>query len=186
MVVEQKKLSVKEFEAQLEAGSDRLLELFDGEVIEKLPTEVHGFIVAKIISVLFLFVEQHKLGYLVTETRHRLPDDQHNSLLPDISFIADQERELVSHGPIPQMPDLAVEVKPPDDTYKQMRAKAAYYTANGTKLVWLVYPEKQIVEVYQPGKADIQILVTSDTLSGGDVLPGFELKVSEIFPKQEK
>lgn len=61
-----------------------------------------------------------------------------------------------------------------------MRECADYYLWHGTRMVWLVYPEKRIVEVYQPN-ADVQILLETDELTGGDVLPGFMLAVSVIF-----
>ena len=51
---------------------------------------------------------------------------------------------------------------------------------HGCPIVWLVYPEKRIVEVYQHGK-DIDLLVAGDTLSGGEVLPGFSLAVEALF-----
>ena len=51
---------------------------------------------------------------------------------------------------------------------------------HGCPIVWLVYPEKRIVEVYQHGK-DIDLLVAGDTLSGGEVLPGFSLAVEVLF-----
>ena len=47
-------------------------------------------------------------------------------------------------------------------------------------MVWLIFPEKRLVEVYQP-EADIEILNENDTLNGGDVLPGFTLAVKDIF-----
>ena len=50
-------------------------------------------------------------------------------------------------------------------------------------MVWLIYPEKRIGEVYQPGK-DIDLLVAVDTLSGGEVLPGFTLAVEVVFGEQ--
>lgn len=81
------------------------------------------------------------------------------------------------------MLDLAVEVKSSTDTYNSMRERADYYLRHGTHMVWLVYPEKKIVEVYQPD-ADVQILVESDTLDGGDVLPGFTLAASAIFASE--
>jgi Uma2 family endonuclease len=81
------------------------------------------------------------------------------------------------------MPDLAVEIKSPDDTYMFMRDKAEYYVQHGCHIVWLIYPEKRIVEVYQPGK-DLDLLVAGDMLSGGEILPGFTLAVEAVFGEQ--
>jgi Uma2 family endonuclease len=50
---------------------------------------------------------------------------------------------------------------------------------HGAKLVWLIYPEKRLVEVYRQD-ADSDILTGDDTLQGDDVLPGFVLSVHEI------
>ena len=81
---------------------------------------------------------------------------------------------------MPHLPDLAVEIKSPDDTVKEMREKAAYYLAHGVRLVWLVYPHKRLVEVYRPD-ADVEILAVGDVLTGGEVLPGFSIPVADVF-----
>jgi Uma2 family endonuclease len=78
------------------------------------------------------------------------------------------------------MPDLVIEVKSPDDTYTSRRERAQYYLVHGAKLVWLVYPDKRLVEVYRQG-ADSDLLTGDDTLQGADVLPNFTLPVDEIF-----
>ncbi len=70
----------------------------------------------------------------------------------------------VRRGAVPSMPHLAVEIKSPDDTYLSMRDKADYDVQHGCSIVWLVYPGKRIVEVYQSGN-DIDLLVAGDTLS---------------------
>src|SRR5258708_3031909 len=117
MTVSQERLySVEEFEkfnAQPE-NRDRLLELIHGEIVEKMPTEKHGEIALALGSALRTFVIQHKLGRIGLEVRHRMPNDTSNSLLPDVSFIAGK-RPSVTDGSVPQMPDLAVEIKSPDD-----------------------------------------------------------------------
>ncbi|MGB7337416.1 MAG: Uma2 family endonuclease, partial [Phototrophicaceae bacterium] len=70
--------------------------------------------------------------------------------------------------------------KSPTDSYKLMREKATYYLANGCQMVWLVYPEKAMVEIYHP-EADIEILFADDVIRGGSVLPDFELSVRTIL-----
>jgi Uma2 family endonuclease len=61
-----------------------------------------------------------------------------------------------------------------------MRDKAEYYLKNGTKLVWLVYPEKQLIEVFR-ANGDSDFFTINDTLDGEDVLPGFQLPVRQVF-----
>jgi Uma2 family endonuclease len=81
---------------------------------------------------------------------------------------------------IPNMPDIAIDIKTPDRTYRELRKRAEYYLANGSKQVWCILSEKRLVEVYEPNK-DVVILNKEDTLEGGELLPGFKLPVADIF-----
>ncbi len=58
--------------------------------------------------------------------------------------------------------------------------KAHYYLANGAQVVWLVFPNKRYVEVYQPD-SEMEVLLGDDLLDGGDVLPGFTMPVADVF-----
>lgn len=173
--------TVEEFEKIADApeNRERLLELIDGEIVDKSPSEHCGIVIAMIGHWLLNFIIANNIkGRVVTEVRHRMPKDKRNARLPDVSYRAGS-KPLVTKGSVLQMPDLAVEVKSPDDAWKDLRAKARYYLANGTKLVWLVEPVRRFVEVYSPD--DEQVLFEGDTLNGGTVLPGFEMPVSAIF-----
>lgn len=178
-----KLVSVAEFEAFIARpeNEDRLFELVDGEIEEKMPTEEHGVITLRIGSRLLVFVETHDLGRVAVEVRYRNPDDPNNTRLPDVSFTS-KERvlPLVKKGSVPQMPDLAVEVQSPDDSLPKMRAKARYYLANGCKLVWLVLTSKHLVEVYRSDETE-DILTEADVLDGSEILPGFTLAVKALF-----
>lgn len=159
--------------------SNRLFELINGEVHEKMPTQQHGLIASNINLELALYARHTKTGRPGIEVRHQIPEDKRNSRLPDVSFVC-TKGPLVEHGSVVGMPDLAVEIKSPTDTITEMRETAAYYVANGSRLVWLVYPNYRLVEVYRPA-ADVEILGEDDTLTGDDVLPGFTLSVRVLF-----
>lgn len=170
----------EEFEefADSEENCERLLELIDGEIVEKVPTQEHGMVAGNIYGPLWSHVKERKSGRVVMEVRHRMPDDQRNARIPDISYTSGN-KPVVKKGSVPELPDLAVEVKSPNDILKKMREKVRYYLANGTKLVWLVFPDKKVIEVYS---ADEELILTeNDMLTGGDVLPGFTLAVRDIF-----
>jgi Uma2 family endonuclease len=177
----EKLYTVEEFEAllALPENRDRLLELINGEIYEKMPTEEHGVIVTNVVVELVPYSKKTKSGRVGTEVRHRKPDDKRNSRLPDISFNT-AKRPIVTEGSVPEMPTLAVEVQSPDDSVKQMRDSAEYYLANGSLMVWLIFPKKRIVEVYTPD-GEVQMLDETDMLSGGGVLPGFEMPIAAIF-----
>jgi Uma2 family endonuclease len=183
MVVRQKLYTVEEFEQFIAQpdNADRLFELVEGEIVEKVPTELHSLIAGNIYAALREYVKAHGLGRVVFEVRYRLPDDPHNARIPDVSFTRTERLlPVVEQGAVPQMPDLCVEVQSPDDTPKAMRDKAAYYLANGTRLVWLVYPKKRLVEALYPD-GEFDIFSNGETVSGGELLPGFGLAVHAVF-----
>jgi Uma2 family endonuclease len=101
---------------------------------------------------------------------------------PDAAFIA-KERFTAFGEPLFQLaPDLAIEVVSPDE---DILKKAREYLSAGTRLVWAIYPDEKIVYVFHPprdGELWLQELGVEDTLDGEDVLPGFKLKVRDLFP----
>jgi Uma2 family endonuclease len=71
-------------------------------------------------------------------------------------------------------------VRSPTNSPKELREKAEYFIANGARLVWLVHPRSRAVEVYY-ADSSYDIFTEENVLSGGDVLPGFEMLVRDIF-----
>lgn len=181
MAIEHRLYTVEEFEqiADSPENAERLLELVNGEIVEKpMPTEEHSNAAGNIFAAAWNWNAQHKLGRVHMEVRYRRPEDEHNARIPDIAF-SSAKRPLVKRGSVPEMPDLAVEVLSPNQSLKELREKARYFLANGTKLVWLVIPEKRLIEVYTPDKEEV--LTEADTLDGDDVLPGFSMPVRAVF-----
>lgn len=181
MTIEQKLITVDEYEDFLVQHPDGLYELIHGEIVEKVTTQEHSHIAGIIVGELYIYLKQHPevKAYMGPEARYKPADDQYNDRLPDVSVhVTDQP--IVKRGAVKELPNLAVEIKSPTNTLKLMREKAVFYIENGCQMVWVVYPAKRLVEVYQPDN-DIDILLESDTLNGGDVLPGFTLPVATIF-----
>lgn len=181
MALADQKTTIERFDGFLATHPDRLFQLIDGEIVEKVVTEEHGIIAVNIATEIRIYLKQNPIGQVGLEIRHREPTDEFNDRLPDVSFRKVDHADIVKKGAVPTMPDLAVEIKSPTDSYTLMRDKAEYYLGNGTQLVWLIYPEKKLVEIYR-NDADIDFATSDDTLLGYEVLPDFELAVSEIFP----
>ena len=77
-------------------------------------------------------------------------------------------------------PDLAVEVLSPSNTKKEMERKRLEYFKAGTRLVWEIDPESRTATAYtDPEKHTL--LHETESLNGGDVLPGFSLSLAELF-----
>jgi Uma2 family endonuclease len=58
--------------------------------------------------------------------------------------------------------------------------KIGEYLDVGTRLVWVIDPEKRTAAAYR-GLTDVRVIAEGDTLDGEDVVPGFACLLGEIF-----
>ncbi|MCY4060904.1 MAG: Uma2 family endonuclease [Chloroflexi bacterium] len=172
------------WELYCDRANDHLrFELFDGELIEMSgPGGTHGRIAIRLGRYLDIFAEENNLGIVTGETGYHPPDDRHNLLLPDVAFISfGRAPDPFPDKLVPAIPDIAVEIRSPSNTLAEMREKAQRYLRLGSTLVWIILPNDQKVEVHQTQKP-VFALELGDSLSGEDVLPGFELELRRLFP----
>lgn len=161
------------------ARAGRILELIDGELVEKMPSFVPSSIAMTIGAYLRIHVKERGLGYVTGADGGYVMGDG-SVFIPDVGYITRERlpEEPTREAPVP--PDLAVEVKSPTDSVRELRRKAEKYLAAGTRLVWLVFPDEKRVEIYD-GDSDVVTLGESDALTGGALLPDFTLPISAIF-----
>ncbi|MEM7039941.1 MAG: Uma2 family endonuclease [Bacteroidota bacterium] len=108
-----------------------------------------------------------------------LPDGSTRSA--DVSWVSNAKWAAVSKEDrkkfAPICPEFVVEIKSPSDDMRTLRGKMKRWMLNGTRLGWLINPEKEIVEIYRPGmEAEVMGGFERD-LSGEDVLPDFALNL---------
>ena len=166
----------------VDGDSKVLVELIDGILVEKPMSKLASYLTATLMAILVRFVRKQNLG-LVGTPDLMMRVSKHRIRLPDISYTC-WERQLLldddTSGIIPFAPDLAVEVLSPSNTRAEMRKKVQEYFAGGSQSVWIVNAEQQFVDVFT-SPTDSLRLGNTDTVTGGDVLPGFELPLSELF-----
>jgi Uma2 family endonuclease len=168
----------------LEAKSrfNRLCELIDGVLVEKTLGYLESMLAAEIIHRLKCFLEEHDLGIVLGEagTLRILPTQVR---IPDVAFIRWErfpDRRLVPQ-PVPAIaPDLAVEILSPANTPGEMRRKLHDYFTAGVRLVWYVDGRARTAESYAAEDRCVA-LGEGDVLSGGEVLPGFEMPLRDLF-----
>ena len=159
-------------------------ELVKGELITMAPAGgEHGAIVSRTCRRIGNFVEANDLGEVFnSDTGFIINMDPDTVRCPDVSFVR-KERILadgIPRGFIIGAPDIAVEVISPTDSYTEVDAKAAQLLEAGTLLVVLINPRTRTITLrHQSGETTT--LTEADTLTLGDVLPGFECAVGELF-----
>ncbi len=157
------------------------IELDEGELITLAPaSEEHGYLEVRIARVLANFVEEHDLGRVYAgDTGFRLNEDTVRS--PDVAFVRrDRVEALRSQGFANGAPDLAVEIYSPSNSFRQMSRKIRQYFEAGCHTVWVVYPDRKVVEVFEAAGGN-RTLTGSDVLDAPGLLPGFSIAVVDLF-----
>src|SRR5262245_12656490 len=152
-------------------------------VSEPAPGFRHGHVLAAVAELLRTHVKRQRLGVVLAGDSGfilaRRPDTVR---APDVAFISRGRFER-SEDPTKAFagaPDLAVGVLSPSNTRADMHAKIADYLAAGTRCVWVVDPEARAVTVYT-SLLEPRRFNEAETLDGADVVPGFRVRVGEIF-----
>lgn len=161
----------------------RCYELVKGELVEMSPPGgQHGRIAARLAARLLAHVEPRQLGQVVVESGYRLESDPDTVRGPDVSFLRASRipPEGLPTSFIPGAPDLAIEIVSPDDTVDEIHTKVDEYLAHGSQQVWVVHPATRTVTVFYADGATRR-LRKDEILDGGDVIPGFAMRVEELF-----
>jgi Uma2 family endonuclease len=166
MVTQQKQYTLSEFHAfvELPERKNQLYELIHGEIVEK----VASFTPSRIGRFVGNFADA--IGYVTGADGSYILSDE-DEFMPDVGYISKERLPQMPERQVQGPPDLAVEVKSPTDSKRELRLKAEAYIRFGTRMVWLVFPDDGRVEVYLPGQ-DVREVDIDGVLDGGDVLPG--------------
>jgi len=169
---------------EAESCSNRICELVDGTLVEKVMASLESMLAAALIYSLHRYLDFRKLGTVLA------PDGLLKILpgqirAPDVSFI---RWERFPGGKLPEAaiyavaPDLAVEILSEGNTAEEMDRKLREYFAAGVRLVWYIEPTTRTARAYTAVDHCVEI-GREGSLSGADVLPGFELPIAELFAR---
>jgi len=166
----------------IQSKTGRRYELVRGELYEVVTGYRHGQVVIQIGWLLQTWRHQTQAGDILADAGFTLERNPDTVRGPDVSFV---RKGRFPAGPpkrgFPEIaPDLAIEVRSPNDTWAELVQKASEYLARDTRLVLLVEPD-EFAEVHRPGQPPVR-LGPADTFSADDVLPGFSCQVQDFFP----
>jgi Uma2 family endonuclease len=172
---------------RLDAHEDRLCELQDGILVEKPMGWYESILASLIITEINLYLRSHDIGKVLGSdgSLRILPRIVE---IPDVSFISWNRWPKVKlpRRPIPALvPDLVVEVLSDTNTKAEMAAKLVKYFEAGVRLVWYIDPETRTARSYM-SPSDVTEITLDGMLSGGDVLPDFQLSLSWLFSEADR
>ncbi len=159
-----------------------LVELIDGILVEKTVSYYESNLAFKIARMIDDFLATNEIGAVAgADGMVRLSPGQIR--VPDVSFVA---WDSLSGGEIPeepvlvQAPDLAVEVLSRSNTKQEMDRKLRDYFTSGVRAVWVLNPKTKSMKVYSAPDR-FEEVGASGTVDGGEVLPGFQLSLENLF-----
>ena len=105
-----------------------------------------------------------------------------NVVQPDILYISNERREIITENNISGAPDLVIEILSPSTASRDRELKLGLYARFGVREYWIVDPDESSVQVMELGSEGYTTIKTYDS---GEVessaLPGFRIAIEEIF-----
>ena len=159
---------------------DKRYELDEGELIEMTrPAYKHNRVLMNLTMAVGIYLRRQPVGEsLISENLYALSGSTRRS--PDLAIIlGDRRQELENAKVIPIIPEIAAEVLSPSETPRMIHRKMKQYFEAGVKEVWLIDPESREVEIW----IGLQLAqeLTGDAAIASPLLPGFSLKLEELF-----
>jgi Uma2 family endonuclease len=182
-LTQKKLLTAEEFFLLPDPGDGSQQELVRGAVITMPPPGgLHGVSCSKTDRKLGIFIDSRPGGTLVCNDTGFITERDPDSVRgPDISYWTKERLKEVPVGYIEMSPDMLVEVLSPSNTSKQIRKELQEYFAKGVRLVWVIAPEDRTLTIYRTPDEG-RLLHEAAIVTGEDVLPGFECRVSDLLP----
>ncbi len=171
---------------EVERRENRTCELIDGTVVEKALGAQEAYVAWLLGGLLKSYLDRHPLGIcLGADGFLRIAAGLVRA--PDLCFISWEKfpRRKLPAAPIWDLyPDLAIEVLSESNTPAEIRRKLGEYFAAGVRLAWVIDPRRRIARVHRSAGRS-RLIREHQSLDGGDVLPGFSVKLADLFENLE-
>jgi Uma2 family endonuclease len=103
--------------------------------------------------------------------------------VPDLLYISFNRlaQDWCEDAPCPMLPELAIEIVSPDQTFNQLAQKATDYVSAGVDRVWVVYPPMRSITVFYADRPPETY--QGDRLLTDALFPDLTITATEIFKK---
>jgi Uma2 family endonuclease len=134
--------------ARLPSEGSTRYEVIDGElVVTPSPTSRHQEIVAHLLSLMYPFARENRMGKVFPAPLDVLFAEG-DYLEPDILFVGSDRADLVTDRGIEGAPDLVVEVLSPSTEARDRGIKLERYRLYGVPEYWIIDPDECRIEVW--------------------------------------
>lgn len=169
-------------ETDLRHNTGTPCELIDGTLVEKAMGNRESLFAAELVALIRQFVRATDSGVILGADGYiRISDEKVRA--PDLTYIpwsAFPNEELPEEAYWSVGPGLVIEVLSPGNTDAEIDRKLRELFSVGCQLAWVIDPDTKTARVYTSAKK-FKRLTEADTLDGAKVLPGFKLKLKDLF-----
>ncbi len=173
------RLTIEDFE-KLPNEAVKHRELVDGELVDVSGNNLgHNRLRDLLVRLLAPLVEQQKLGEIISEQEYDFDGNAHG---PDVSFVSASQLPLLDRKRRVQrlVPELAIEIESPNDTFLSLNRKAQRYRGCGTREVWLLSIEGRQAYFYSEKQ---NVILDQNGEFRSELIPGFSIRLGTLFDR---
>lgn len=157
-------------------------EYIEGKIYQKpMPNGEHSIIQSRLVALINQLVITQKSAHGFTELRCTF---EARSIVPDISVFVWERIPRNEDGSVANKvnisPDWIIEILSPEQSINKVMEKIIFAFENGTKLGWLIDPERKRVMVFQENQMP-EIKSQDDQLPALEVMQDWQLSVADLF-----
>ncbi|MDW8295498.1 MAG: Uma2 family endonuclease [Raineya sp.] len=183
MEVVLEKYYVTDFLQKEDFEENFIYELLNGTIVKRsAPNPLHQIVSGNLFAILSKFVKDKNAGIILYAPIDVILDEG-NLVVPDLVFVQESRKNIITEKGIEGIPDLVVEILSPSTARYDRGEKMKLYKKHQVPEYWIIEPKMQVVEIYtyQNGDYDLQEYAMEKGLVKSKVLRDLQFDVEQIF-----
>src|SRR4030067_3847920 len=136
------------YQDYLQLPEDKRYEIIDGDLfMVPSPNEAHQRFLVTLTNIMVNYVRKNKLGSIYCAPFDVLFSEE-DIVQPDIIFISNKNKNIITKNNIQGAPDLLIEILSPGTSKRDLGIKKKLYAKSGVREYWIVDPAEETVEVF--------------------------------------
>jgi len=176
-------LTVEDYRLLPEGGPR--YQLIEGDLFMALaPNRYHQDVSQNITLLLGKYLEKHPIGKLYAAP-FDVYFDEINVHQPDVVFVSNRNKSILTYAGAEGAPDLLVEILSPKTAELDKKPKRRVFARSGVNELWIIDPEAKLVHVYFLQKDAERPAAThseKDTFASPH-FPGLKISGAKIFKR---
>lgn len=158
-------------------------QLVEGELhLNPTPNRFHQTISRNMMGSVFGYLRKNKIGIFYTAPFDVQLTDL-NVYQPDIVYIKNEHRSLLTQQGLRGAPDFVVEILSPATAELDLGVKREIYARTGVEELWIVEPDARRIQVYrlQENRETPSVTHGENAAIESPLFPGLIFRTEEIF-----